>query len=147
MDLVDLDWATAGRRAVASLDLGCVKAFLEAGLDIKVRGHEALSFIHEAIENPNLQVLEYLLLQAGGRSIIDAQDSHGWTALGHAIEGESWEVARLLVRHGANLDMEHWHGIIPDDKLQELSMESASSRRECGESLEESLERVPASEG
>ena len=132
MEVADRFGTTAGHFAAADLDLGCVKAFVEAGFDVTARRNKGRTVIHAAVENSSLRVVEYLLLQPGARSIIDLEDYRGWTAVAYAIEDKSWDVARLLVRHGANLDVEYWRGIMPDDKLQELSMESASSRRGTG---------------
>lgn len=111
MEMVDRCGDTAGHIAAATLDLPCVKAFVDAGFDVKASRRKGWTVIHAAVFNRNPHVLEYLL-RAGGRSIINAKDSEGHTALRSLLD-LSWgafverpDAYSLLVRYGASLGRE-----------------------------------------
>ena len=99
-----------------------LRALIDAGFDFNTRGRFGHTVLHSAVLHRNAVALEYLLLRAGGKSIINAQDSRGLTPLGLAIDNFRWRgsqptekpviqaLVNLLVQYGSDLEVKNFRG-------------------------------------
>ena len=89
----------------------CMKAFIDAGFDLNTNGPAYETVLHPAVQNPNIEMVEYLLGYKEPMMAINAQDCDGHTALHLAIVNS--EIVKLLLRHGADMKVQDRHGLTP----------------------------------
>ncbi|KAG8040609.1 hypothetical protein G9C98_002605 [Cotesia typhae] len=80
----------------------CIK-LVENSADINIADKRGATPLHRAASKGNVEVLKFLLAQEGLN--IDAQDIYGNTALHLACEEDRQQEAKLLVAHGASLEV------------------------------------------
>ena len=127
------------RLAIRYRKFDCLSAFIDAGFDTNIRAgieeDSGSTILHEAIyalAPEGTKMIEYLLEQEGGKTIINAQDDYGSTPLHLAaslglslglvnpLDGENQDIVtqgqekvRLLVQYGADLKMKDNIGNTP----------------------------------
>ena len=72
---------TPAHIAASRLNVRCLRAFIDEGFDINIRGRLGRTVLHTAVEGRQIEVVEYLLLNAGGTSVINTHDSERLTLL------------------------------------------------------------------
>ena len=114
---------TPAHKIASSRNTHCMRALIDAGFDFNTRGGFGRTVLHSAVRDRNTAVLEYLLLHAGGRSIINAQDIDELTPLALAFKIH-WrggqELVDLLVQYGSDLEMKDPKGVRLADKVHEM---------------------------
>ena len=93
----------------------CTRALVEAGFDLNTRGRLGRTILHEAVLGHVVPIVEYLLGREGAQMVIDAWDFNGNTPLhlatGNSVEADvEVEMVRLLMRHGANIELKRKSG-------------------------------------
>ena len=83
-------------------DVNSMRVFTAAGIDFHARGESGDTILHRAIRNDREGVLEHLLGQEGGRSIIHVRNDDRDTPLDIALSWSQRAVRKLLVGCGAN---------------------------------------------
>ena len=82
---------------------------------MNTRGRLGRTILHEAVLGHVVPIVEYLLGREGAQMVIDARDSNGNTPLhfaaGNFVEADvEAEMVRLLMRHGANIELKRKSG-------------------------------------
>ena len=96
----------------------CTRALVEAGFDLNTRGRLGRTILHEAVLGRVVPIVESLLGREGAQMVIDAWDFNGNTPLhlatGNSVEADvEVEMVRLLMRHGANIELKNREGNTP----------------------------------
>ena len=89
-------------------DIDCMQAFINAKVDISIRGFHGRSILHAATESDGVEMMIYLLELAGGEKLVNARGCHQDTPLHRAASacrlGEQSSVKiELLLQHGADI--------------------------------------------
>ncbi|KAH0540617.1 26S proteasome non-ATPase regulatory subunit 10-like isoform X1 [Cotesia glomerata] len=105
----------------------CIK-LVENSADINIADKRGATPLHRAASKGNVEVLKFLLSQEGLN--IDVQDIYGNTALHLACEEDRQQEAKLLVAHGASLEVEN------KERKTPLQLASGSLARQLTKSNE-----------
>lgn len=97
-----------------------VKELVSKGASVRTKDKKSQYPLHRAASVGSLPLVEYLVKE--GKSPINAKDISGWTALHHALAEGFGDVAVLLVKLGADYNVEDSDGNTPlkvavDDKV------------------------------
>ena len=88
-------------------DVPCMQAFIRPGFDINARGVEESTLLHYAV-NGGVEMMRYILQLDGGRNLINARTSEGFTPL-HSLADINCTDQRLkmelLLQYGADIYM------------------------------------------
>lgn len=97
-----------------------VKELVNNGASVRIKDKKSQYPLHRAAAVGSLPLVEFLIKD--GKSPINAKDIGGWTALHHALAEGFGDVAVLLVKLGADYNVEDSDGLTPlkvavDDKV------------------------------
>lgn len=98
--------------AVIDGDVALVKKIIGDGAKVSFPDEEGWTLLHFSARDFHVEIAQ-VLLDAGAE--IDAQNVHGNTPLGEAVFGSKGrgEMIRLLLRRGANPNLENMYGVSP----------------------------------
>ena len=119
-NLVDSDGRTPLIQASIDGNKEIIAILLQKGARADVRDKRQSSALHYAAQGQHVPSVE-LLLSAGAE--IDVQDENGNTPLSNAVftsKGRP-EVIRLLSKHGANKNLQNYHGVSPLKLAQSIA--------------------------
>ena len=108
---------TPAHISAARGDVDCVRAFIGAGFDINTRGMRASTILHEAIDS-GVEMMKYLLGEAGGEKLVNARNGYRRTPL-HVVTrsfpfGDTARImTELLLQHGADIHARDMYGNTP----------------------------------
>ena len=117
---------TPAHKTASVRNTHCMRALIDAGFDFNTGGRCGRTVLHSAVRDRNMVMLEYLLLHAGGRSIINAHDFDGLTPLALALEFYLWggqalvDLVDLLVQYGSDLELKDPRGVRLADRVQAI---------------------------
>lgn len=97
--------------ATSKKNTDIVKALLEKGASARVKDKKGQYPIHRAASIGSVALTETLAKQ--GKSPLNAKDISGWTPLHHALAEGFGDVAVLLVKLGADYQVEDNEGLTP----------------------------------
>lgn len=102
---VDGNGMTQLHRAVWAGDLALVQSLIDKGTTLRSTTHDGKTALHYACleDFQNLDILR-LLLESGGREILNVGDHNGQTPLHCAAETDYSDGIYLLIEYGADLD-------------------------------------------
>ena len=86
-------------------DVNSMRVFTAAGIDFCAKGISGETILHRATIFSKKGMVEYLLGQEGGRSIVNVTDDHKNTPLHYALEMDLRVAVERLVACGANIDL------------------------------------------
>ena len=93
-------------------DIPCMQAFIRPGFDINARGFEESTLLHYAVTG-GVEMMRYILQLDGGRNLVNAQTSEGFTPL-HSLADTNCTDQRLkmelLLQYGADIYIRDNHG-------------------------------------
>ncbi|CCH41444.1 Ankyrin [Wickerhamomyces ciferrii] len=106
--------------ATSKKHLGVVKELIKHGASVRIKDKRSQYPLHRAASIGSLPLVETFIKE--GKSPINAKDSAGWTAVHHALSEGHGDVAVLLVKSGADYNVEDDEGLTPlkvavDDKV------------------------------
>ena len=93
-------------------DIPCMQAFIRPGFDINARGFEERTLLHYAVTG-GVEMMRYILQLDGGRNLVNARTSEGFTPLhrlAHINCPEQRLKMELLLQYGADIYMRDNHG-------------------------------------
>ena len=102
-------------------DIDCMQAFINAKVDISIRGFHGQSILHTATKSDGVEMMIYLLELAGGEKLVNARGSHQdtplhWAAIGVGLGEQSIVKIELLLHHGADICARDEFGSTPAHK-------------------------------
>ena len=123
---------TVAHIAALRNDVGCTRAFVVAGFDLRARGYKGKTILHEALSctETKLAAARYILGLEGARLIVNAEDDAGSTPLHSLVEGygscrfpdtDTLEMVKLLLQCGADVHAKDNYGNMPAHILAESS--------------------------
>ena len=93
-------------------DIDSMGELIRAGFDINTKSPDGVTALHRAA-CCQAKMVKYLLELEGGRLSINARNAHGKTPLHLAVEIDYEKVVKLLLRNGADTDIEDEQGETP----------------------------------
>ena len=105
-------------------DVDCMRAFIGARFDINTRGLRDRTILHAAIRG-GVEMITYLLEQAGGETLVNAKDSlqhtplH-WVSDSFYVEDKRKVITELLLQHGADIHARGYWGDTPAHRVARL---------------------------
>ena len=94
-----------------------LKAMLDAGsspMTVNMRGSTMLM---ESVKNQDVETAS-VLIQHGGKALIDMQDFEGNTALHFAFDASDNVMSSFLVTNGADEEQKNMYGLVPRQGLK-----------------------------
>ena len=88
-------------------DIPCMQAFIRPGFDINARGFEESTLLHYAVTG-GVEMVRYILQLDGGRNLVNARTSKGFTplhSLAHIECTDQRLKMELLLQYGADIYM------------------------------------------
>lgn len=120
-----------GTPLLAAADVETAKILISSGADVNAKTDNGVTPLHVAaleVRNKKIKLVQFLVSVGAD---VNAKDNDGETPLGWAAINDNSEVAKFLVRNGANLDADgYW--FLPstrDDEIEKFQ-KSISGRRQ-----------------
>lgn len=106
--------------ATSKKNLDIVKELVKNGASVRTKDKKSQYPLHRAAAVGSLPLVEFLVKD--GKSPLNSKDANGWTPLHHALAEGFGDVAVLLVKLGADYNIEDSEGLTPlkvavDDKI------------------------------
>jgi ankyrin repeat protein len=116
LDLEDKDDSgmTNLHHAVQAGNLGLAQSLIRRGANLGSRDNAGRTALHYAsMEQSHGPDIMALLLNAGGKAIMNLGDDNGQTALHYAVERDFTDNLRILVEHGVDIRVTDSYGFSP----------------------------------
>ncbi|CAB3981509.1 histone-lysine N-methyltransferase EHMT2-like isoform X4, partial [Paramuricea clavata] len=116
--------------AVENQQTQVVKYLISQDVNLNLKDSQGMTVLHVAAQKSNLEIIN--LLMDTRKMSVNEQDSGGWTALMWTAEGKRTDVAKCLLKWGADvniLDSEqntclHWAALAGGTEIMDLLLES-----------------------
>ncbi|XP_072409775.1 B-cell lymphoma 3 protein [Chiloscyllium punctatum] len=110
--LLDRNGQTAVHLACEHTSLDCLQALLldvsHQRPDLEIRNYQGYTPLHVSVNSYQKEIVEFLLEQGADIDAVDIKS--GKTPLVHAVENNCIDMVRLLLQHGANVNLQTYSG-------------------------------------